>query len=193
MTEKQLDATRAKWQLAQDDMVICYICVRTDVPNFMWGKTAAQTAHTGTQLVVDLYDKNFPDLNEMFDEWRRDPVLELAAAEAYANMKAGDKESVAAYETAQSAAKNAVRTFGTKLTLAVTAGEMRQVVNMAQLLSFHAGITHDPTYPIFIRDGDRTQVTTLPVDTCAYVFGRKSQLAPILGRFDLLNERHIVG
>ena len=84
------------------------------------------------------------------------------------------------------------RTFGTVLTLAVIASEMRQAVSFAQLIGLHAGITHDPTYPIFLKDGDRTQVVTAPVDSCAYVFGCKSQCQPVLGRFDLLNEKHIL-
>jgi hypothetical protein len=138
------------------DPVILYCLVRTDVPDFLWGKACAQTHHNGTQMTEELRAKNHPDLNELYTEWQED------------------------------------RTFGTVLTLAVNAAEMRQAVNLAQLLGFHAGVTHDPTYPIFIRDGDQTKIATLPVDTCGYVFGRKSELAPVLGQFDLLSERHIV-
>ena len=84
------------------------------------------------------------------------------------------------------------RTFGTVLTLAVSAAEMRQAVSLAQIIGLHAGVTHDPTYPIFIKDGDRTQVVTAPVDSCAYVFARKSACGPVLGKFDLLSEKHIL-
>ena len=72
--------------------------------------------------------------------------------------------------------------FGTCIVLHTSAAEMRQAVSLAQLLGVHAGVVHDPTFPV--RDGDR--YTTLPIDTCAYVFGRKSKCRPIVGGFDLL-------
>lgn len=72
--------------------------------------------------------------------------------------------------------------FGTCIVLHTSAAEMRQAVSLAQLLGIHAGIVHDPTFPV--RDGDR--YTTLPIDTCAYVFGRKSKCRSIVGGFDLL-------
>lgn len=79
------------------------------------------------------------------------------------------------------------RTFGTVLTLAVTAAEMRQTIALANLLGLHANTTHDPTYPI--RNGDG--MLTAPVDTCAYIFGRKSRCAPAVGRFDLLSDAKV--
>lgn len=79
------------------------------------------------------------------------------------------------------------RKFGTVLTLAVTAAQMRQAVNLAQLLGLHSKVTHDPTYPI--QDGDR--YTAAPVDTCAYIFGRKSEAGLVVQNFELLHEKHI--
>ena len=64
---------------------------------------------------------------------------------------------------------------------------MRHALSYAKLIGLHANTIHDPTYPI--RDGD--QIITAPVDTCAYVFGRKSACAPVVGRFDLLSERQV--
>lgn len=135
------------------DPFICYVLVRTDVPNFMWGKTAAQTHHNGMHMMYDAMQKKDRKLFADIEEW--------------------------ASVTDQG--------FGTVLTLAVDAADMRQAVSLAELLGLHAGVTHDPTYPIL--DGDKCH--TLPVDTCAYVFGKKSKCAAVVGTFDLLHEDHV--
>ena len=75
--------------------------------------------------------------------------------------------------------------FGTCIVLMVSAPEMRQTVSLAQLLGLHTGIVHDPSYPL--RDGEKIQ--TLPLDTCAFLIGRKSQCFPIVGRFPLLRDK----
>lgn len=135
-----------------DDPVICYVLVRTDTPGAASiGRMCAQTHHNGTEMTEDLLEKDFPDLNKLYAEWKDD------------------------------------RKFGTVLTLAVTAAQMRQAVSLAQLLGLHSKVTHDPTYPI--ADGDR--YTTAPVDSCAYIFGRKSSCQPVVGLFPLLHERHM--
>lgn len=193
------------WENAIADPVIAYVLVRTDAPDFLWGRACAQVHHCGTQMTEDKLAKDFPDLNKLYSEWQSDPVLELAAAkavlaeaeavaEAEEQNRDGDPtfDLRVAKELACDAARAARRTFGTVLTLAVSAAEMRQSVSVAQIVGLHAGVTHDPTYPIFIEDGDRTQVVTAPVDSCAYVFGRKSACAPVLSQFDLLSERHIL-
>jgi peptidyl-tRNA hydrolase len=136
------------------DPVVCYVLVRTDVPNWLLGKTCAQTHHNGSQMLYQALKKNEPALNREIDEW----MSETGAG------------------------------FGTALTLAVPyAIDMRNAVALAQIIGLHAAITHDPTYPII--DGDR--VHTLPVDTCAYVFGRKSLCQRAIARFNLLSERDV--
>ncbi len=142
--------TKKITQPTEIDPVIAYVLVRTDAPDFQWGKACAQAHHCGTQMTEEL-DSSDVSLAEMYKEWQED------------------------------------RTFGTVLTLGVTASEMRQAVSLARLLGIHSAVVHDPTYPI--RDGD--QYLTIPVDTCAYVFGRKSQCAPVVGAFELLHERMV--
>lgn len=71
--------------------------------------------------------------------------------------------------------------FGTCIVLGCTYAEMRYAVEMAELVDLLAGIVHDPTYPI--RDGHMTQ--TLPVDTCAYIFGGRIDCATVVSRFKL--------
>jgi hypothetical protein len=194
-----------KWERALTDMVVCYVLARTDTPGeSSVGRLGAQMHHCGSQMTEEKNAKDFPDLNDLYDEWQRDPALELAAARAQAELDGfkgarrddgtpctvrGEELFHAALE-AREAADKAKRTFGTVLTLAVNAAEMRNAVNLAQVFSLHAGITHDPTYPIFLKDGERTIVTTAPIDSCGYVFGRKSVIEPVLCQFDLLHERH---
>jgi len=178
------------------DMVLCYVLVRIDAPDFNFGKACAQTHHNGTQMTEDYLKKNFPALNDLYDEWQVDIPAEMAAFQASedlvsAQVRKADEEVIEvltriATET-RAKADSLRRTFGTVYTLAVTAAEMRQAVSLAQLHGLHAGITHDPTYPI--RDGDR--FTTAPVDTGAYVFGRKSACKPAVGTFDLLSDKHL--
>jgi hypothetical protein len=194
-----------KWERAQADMVVCYVLARTDTPGeSSVGRLGAQMHHCGSQMTEEKIAKDFPDLNALYDEWQRDPALELAAAKAQADFDAyrgarrddgtpvsiEGEELLLAAMAAREAADKGRRTFGTVLTLAVNAAEMRNAVNLAQVFSLHAGITHDPTYPIFLKDGQRTIVTTAPIDSCGYVFGRKSVIEPVLCQFDLLHERH---
>lgn len=73
--------------------------------------------------------------------------------------------------------------FGTTITLGVSEKEMRAAVMVAQAMGIHSNITHDPTYPLI--DGEIVHL--LPLDTCAYVFGRKEDLRFILGNFKLMD------
>ncbi len=76
--------------------------------------------------------------------------------------------------------------FGTCIVLGVTAPEMRQAVTLGKLMGLHAGIVHDPSYPL--RDGEKIQ--TIPLDTCGFLFGSKSDCAPIVGKFPLLRDKN---
>lgn len=72
--------------------------------------------------------------------------------------------------------------FGTCIVLSVNEEQMRQTVAKAQENGLHAGITHDPTYPL--RDGQSFH--HIPLDTCAYVFARKADAKPYVGSFSLM-------
>ncbi|PZR79385.1 MAG: hypothetical protein DI537_41160 [Stutzerimonas stutzeri] len=76
--------------------------------------------------------------------------------------------------------------FGTTIVKSVTAAEMRQAVSLATLMGVYAEVVHDPEY--FIKDGEN--VHFIPVDTCAFVFGRRSVCDAMLRRFPLLKEDH---
>ena len=66
--------------------------------------------------------------------------------------------------------------FGTTITLSVEGRTLADKIALAKLHKIHAGITHDPTFPV--RDGDVTHL--VPVDTCGYVFGRKKDCIKIV-------------
>jgi len=73
--------------------------------------------------------------------------------------------------------------FGTVLVLQVNEAEMRTAAAVAKSLGFVSGIIHDPTYPL--RDGEVCH--SLPIDTCAYVFGDKDDpmLKAVVGKFEM--------
>lgn len=130
-----------------DDPLFMYVLMRTDVPQPLVGRHAAQSNHAGTAFVIRAYRKKDPALIEQIDEWEQE----------------GDG-------------------FGTTIVKEVTAAEMKQAVSLATLMGVYADIVHDPEY--FIKDGD--SVHFIPVDTCAFVFGRRSVCDPMLRRYPLL-------
>lgn len=72
--------------------------------------------------------------------------------------------------------------FGTTVTLGVNNTEMQAAVIIAQALKIHAGVTHDPTYPLV--DGETVHL--IPLDTCAFVFGPKSRCSIVTDNFPLM-------
>lgn len=72
--------------------------------------------------------------------------------------------------------------FGTTITLGVNGQQLAQTISLAQALGFHAGVTHDPTYPLV----DGQVVHLLPLDTCGYVLARKDDMSFLLGNYSLM-------
>lgn len=72
--------------------------------------------------------------------------------------------------------------FGTTITLGVREAEMRSAVLVARALGLHADVVHDPTYPLI--DGETLHL--LPLDTCAFIFGRPEDCAPVVRNFGLM-------
>jgi peptidyl-tRNA hydrolase len=72
--------------------------------------------------------------------------------------------------------------FGTCIVLSVTESEMRDAVETADAAGLHTGVTHDPSYPL--RDGASFHL--IPLDTCAYVFAKKGEARPFVGKFPLM-------
>lgn len=74
--------------------------------------------------------------------------------------------------------------YGTVLTLETSGKDMSSVVEMANLAKIPALVINDPDYPIV----DGRVCHHIPLDTCAFVFGRKSEVSPLLSRFGLFPE-----
>lgn len=76
---------------------------------------------------------------------------------------------------------NAADGFGICVVLGVTHMQMITRTAIAQALGLCADTIHDPSYPM--RDGHIIQ--HLPVNTCSFVFGRKSRCTLALGGLSL--------
>ena len=163
---------------AQDPYL--YLLVRTDIPSLFEipGKGHAQAAHAANQFV--------------FETRRR--VQDDAEFAALFN----------AWET------STPQGFGTTICLDVDGRRLRGAVEFSQRAGFAAGVTHDPSYPFkaepevaallwpqtvtilelppgtpMVPGDDGMVMLVRPEDTCGYIFGDKSALAPLLRQFSL--------
>ena len=160
-------------QPVNTDNLYLYVLVRTDLPSLGKGKACAHSAHAANLFSYD------------------DFIQPLRKG------KEPDASVVAWHEAADG--------FGTTIALEVRDGQtMRDVVAAAKSMKFKAGVVTDPTYPYEV-DYEiypliNPEVHTAPAvstrtgkvcfrkeDSCAYVFGNKSDLSVLLARFGLLS------
>lgn len=71
--------------------------------------------------------------------------------------------------------------FGTTIVLGVTYPQLLARTALASAAGLLADLVRDPTYPV--RDGH--MLVTLPIDTCGYVFGLRSDCQPVVGDLKL--------
>ena len=141
---------------------ILYILMRKDLPSMNAGKAMAQASHATSAFSEDNCD------SESFTQW------------------------------SQSTSQH----FGTALVLAADKQQIIDVVGKARQLGIPASVVDDPSYPyradIELASLIPTSLDTIPRQvngnqvtlwrnemTCAYVFGTKEELAPILGHLPL--------
>lgn len=129
-----------------------YILMRNDLASLNAGKAVAQGTHAANQMVGDLRK-----------EMGRQLFFKPGSIHAALNIW-----------------ENEARHFGTCIVLSVNEAQMRASVAKAlgDALPSHAGICHDPTYPLM----DGKTLHLIPVDTCAYVFDYPARA-----------KRHLVG
>lgn len=129
-----------------------YILMRNDLASLNAGKAVAQGTHAANQMVGDLRKQS-------------EQQLLFTPGSLFAALNVWEKEA---------------RHFGTCIVLAVNEAQMRASVAKAlgDALPSHAGICHDPTYPLM----DGKTFHFIPVDTCAYVFDYPARA-----------KRHLVG
>lgn len=129
-----------------------YILMRNDLASLNAGKAVAQGTHAANQMVGELRKQAG---NALF--YKPDSLI-----------------------TALNVWEKEANHFGTCIVLAVNEAQMRASVAKAlgDALPSHAGICHDPTYPLL----DGKTLHLIPVDTCAYVFDYPARA-----------KRHLVG
>jgi peptidyl-tRNA hydrolase len=137
--------------------VYLYILMRQDLASMNPGKAVAQGAHAANQMARSA---RFPAETDP-----RTPLM---------------RDSHAIWLDSWEAQTGAG--FGTTITLAVGEREMREAVEIAERLGLHAGITHDPTYPLW----DGKTLHLIPLDTCGFVFGPKAWCRIAVKPFDLM-------
>jgi len=167
---------------------VLYLLIRNDLPSMNAGKAMAQASHASNAFVFS-----------QLKRWASEPMkagwnkfLMFVGLKKFAN----DDFLKWVHSTDQG--------FGTVLVLAVDEKQMRSTVDAADKMGFVSGIVNDPTYPIQIppelgkellevneltgyQVGENHNYVTIPLDTCAYVFGEKNDfmLSAIVGRFPL--------
>ena len=158
--------------VATDSFPVLYILMRNDLASMNAGKGMAQASHASNAFWRHINDTVF-DLLEDDDATGHE-------IERLANIWQND--------TSQG--------FGTVLVLGVNETQMRTAVDIAEKLDYVAGVVHDSTYPIQIplelgwvltevdghhvfEVGEKANYVTIPLDTCAYIFGDKND--PVLG------------
>lgn len=144
----------------KDITPVLYILMRRDIDSLCPGKMAAQACHAANACV---YNINLMDQSDI----GYDPCRKM--------LKEWQEQSDG-------------QGFGT--TIILSASDIEQVAEILNLIraesteiSTRTGIIHDETYPL--KDGSFTHL--IPLDTCGYVFCRKSDAATIeiLSKFNL--------
>ena len=143
-----------------------YILMRSDLDSLNTGKAVAQGAHAANQFSYDMHQLQdaIPDDSDIM-------TGPLATPE-------NDRLRLL-FEQWESSTPQG---FGVTICLDVIGYQLPLVVEAAKRMNCAAGVTHDPSYPLL----DGKVLHLLPLDTCGYVFGDKSDLRILLGQFDLL-------
>lgn len=140
-----------------------YILMRSDLESLNPGKMVAQGAHAANQFTHTM-DNVVAKLKDS-DDGSTSFFSMTALRNMYYQWKTSTPDG-----------------FGVTICLDITGEQLPLVVEAAKHMKFAAGVTHDPSYPLL----DGKVLHSLPLDTCGYVFGDKSDLRILLGQFDLL-------
>lgn len=143
-----------------------YILMRSDLDSLNPGKMVAQGAHAANQFTFEM-----ERIEDRVNTDKDNPQLAPSTLP-------GERSQYNLFTQWQSSTKQG---FGVTICLDVTGRELPLVVAFAKRAGLSAGITHDPSYPL--SDGQVTHL--LPLDTCGYVFGDKTELRVLLSQFNL--------
>ena len=141
-----------------------YILMRSDLDSLNPGKMVAQGAHAANQFThkVEAFQEAVKS-----DEDASHPTnaKQQYVVNLFSQWKTSTPDG-----------------FGVTICLDILGDQLPLVVDAANNFRCIAGVTRDPSYPIL----DGKVIHSLPLDTCGYVFGDKSDLRILLGQFDLL-------
>lgn len=173
-----------------DTNPVLYILMRNDLPSMNPGKAMAQASHASNAFV-------FSQLKTML-------LRPWSTVKEFYNVFFGRKNPADDDATFIRWIRSTPQGFGTVLVLAVDERQMRSTVANADMLGFVTDVIHDPTYPILVPPelgetlaemdnhsefgvGEKHNYVTIPLDTCAYVFGSKndSMLEVLVGLLPL--------
>ncbi len=130
-----------------DDTLVLYILMRTDLESLNPGKAMAQANH------------------------------------AFGALKHRIRSNIARQRDYIAWQETTDQDFGTVIVLGGIEGGIQAALDDIHRLKLPvvAGWVHDPSYPI--RDGDVTH--TIPLNTCAFMFGTKAECEDACGWFEL--------
>ena len=167
---------------------VLYILMRDDLPSMNAGKAMAQASHASNAFVYGEL-KRWADhpIKTGWEKFKMFLGLSQFVDDDFLKWVNGTSQG-----------------FGTVLVLAMNERSMRSTVMVADMMGFNTDVIHDPTYPILVPPelgstliemnnhsvfevGKNRNYVTIPLDTCAYVFGDKndSVLEVIVGHFPL--------
>jgi hypothetical protein len=135
-----------------------YILMRNDLASMNAGKAVAQGTHAANQMIFEGMIRTDP-FGAFLDPDGTKLLLDMVG------------------EWSREA-----RGFGTCIVLGASERQMRASVASAKEARIHAGITHDPSYPV--KDGE--SFYTVPLDTCAYIFDYQAVVKPHVSELSLL-------
>lgn len=131
-----------------EDPVVLYILMRNDLNSLNPGKACAQAAHAANQFVGKFTSR----FNRTYANERSD--VEIEFRDLYNEWRTQTPDW-----------------YGTTIVLEGSGANIENYIDQ-QTPGLYNGLVIDPTYPI--RDGEVTH--HIPLMTCAYVFGRKSEI-----------------
>lgn len=173
-----------------DKYPVLYILMRNDLRSMNAGKAMAQASHASNAFV-------FAQLKVMLKRpW--------STVKEFYNVFFGQYNPADDDATFMRWIRSTPQGFGTVLVLAVNEQQMRSTISNAHMMGLATDVIHDPTYPVLIPTelgealsstgsftnfsvGESKNYATIPLDTCAYVFGLKGDpiLDVIVGHFPL--------
>ncbi len=155
-----------------------YVLMRSDMDSLNPGKMVAQGAHAANYFAWTMKKKREDFCTKVgeFHSFEDMEKAKMAKSLDYYKRWIHHIRLFTQWET------STPQGFGVTICLDVDEHSLPLVVNAALAMSMPAGVVHDPSYPLI--DGEVLHL--LPLDTCGFVFGEKSNLEALLGQFDLL-------